>query len=255
MVEFGYKLGYAAIIILLIISPVFAGSVSYPAVGNVDLLEGTIELWLTPTADLYPPMNTSNYAVPMKLFHLKVPDGFNLSVGWNVKKNHGDEVSGLYASMTHLGPQGDGLMSIPTKSLDWEPGQTHHVVFTWRGRGISLYADGNLLAERSQRVGFTGKLANCELVVGDAEGRNAGFILHAVRISRIAHDVENDVKPVATLDTLLLDRFDGQSLSGTQTKAEVIAGLTGETGGTIKGARHPVQAPKPGLLLGKKQTP
>lgn len=74
------------------------------------------------------------------------------------------------------------------------------------------------------------------------------------------HDAEaqKDAKPVAQLDiaqldTLLLDRFDNESLGeNNTTRAEVIGGLVGESGGTLHGTLYLTDSPRPGIALFKE---
>ncbi|MFW6058993.1 MAG: LamG-like jellyroll fold domain-containing protein [Phycisphaeraceae bacterium] len=252
---------FTALLVLigLLASPLHAGSVRYPAIGNIDLREGTIELWLTPTVELYPDLEEGQYQGLMSLFSLSVPDGFSMGASWYAKQGSRDLRSQLHVSMGHA-EQKNALIPVPGGGVAdkrWQRGEMHHVALTWRGTEMALYADGEQVGGRSQALGFSGRLAGCELIFGNARNRDAGLILHAVRVSRTAHDAETlkHAEPAARPDTLLLDRFDDESLGedGT-TRAEVIAGLTGETGGTLHGGYHGTRSPEPGLVLNRNET-
>ena len=233
-----------------------AGSIQYPALGNFDVRQGTIELWLTPTRDLRPEVAPGGYQSILSLFHLKVPHRFTMGASWYAKATRDGARYRLHASIGHAEHRA-ALMPVPAEAVDWQRGQRHHVAFTWDGRTMKLYADGELVGQRQQAKRFRGPLGGCHLRIGDRWGKDAGYILHAVRISRTAHaaKTQQDARPVPRLDTLLLDRFADETFSGGDkhtTRAEIIAGLTGETGGTVHGQHHLTTQPHPGLALYKK---
>ena len=239
------------------LSSVHAGGVHYPALGNVELGEGTIELWLTPTVELYPELKEDQYQGLMSLFSLQVPGEFSMNALWYAKNTRSGDQYRLHVSIGHQ-EQRKALIPVPAKPVKWRRGELHHLAFTWRGKEMSLYADGKRVGHRMQAVGFSGRLGGSELIIGNAHGRDAGFILHAVRVSHTAHGAETqkNAEPVARLDTLLLDRFKNGSIDEShKTRAEIIAGLAGETGGTLHGTYHLTETSKPGIALNGAEEP
>jgi hypothetical protein len=241
-----------AALLLATASPGMAGKITYPAIGNLDLRQGTIELWLTPTVDLRPP-NPGQYQAVLTLFQLKVRGEFEMSAGMYARQEEKGVGAHLFVSMnSEVGKRAMlGMGGGPP--IDWRRGELHHVAFTWDGTRMTFWADGKQIGRREQTIGFTGALAGRGLIIGNSWGRDAGYTLHAVRVSCTAHDAEElkDAKPAARIDTLMLDRFNRTTIidKNGQTHAEVIAGLTGETGGRVSGSHHAVTSPKPGLSL------
>ncbi|MBI5685632.1 MAG: hypothetical protein HZC54_11180 [Verrucomicrobia bacterium] len=212
-----------------------AGGIEYPAPGNLRLEEGTIELWLTPMTELYPATKPKEYRRAFALFGFRVPEHFSMSAAW-LSKNGQHQVA---VSMSAVGVQ-DGLLSVPAPApRDWQPGQRHHVAFTWSGRDMKLAFDGREAGGRKQQLWLSGPLAGRSLIIGDPDARDCRIILHAVRVSCMARPAETmkNAQPAADIHTLLLDVFDQPAKAG-RTNARVISGLSGEGGGVIKGAHH-----------------
>jgi len=227
---------------------VAAGAVEYPALGNLDLQEGTLEIWLTPTVDLYPKLAENQYQGVMSLFSLSVPDHFSMGASWY---GRGDRHR-LHISMGAADRPG-ALIPVPAGPADWETGNRHHLAFTWRGPEMRLYADGKLVGQRDQATTFSGDLWGCNLMIGGGKFAKTGFVLHAVRISNVAAaaDALCDAQPTTTVHTLLLDRFDDVLCvdDDHRTEAVQISGMTGEAGGTVTGACHMTDTPVCGLAL------
>lgn len=238
----------------LLASVALAGSVRYPAPGNVDIEEGTIEIWLTPTADLYPSMKPGGYQNVLSLVTWQIDGEFSLAARWIARGSDDGTACRLHVALSHRQDK-TALRSVPGTSAGWQPHTPRHFAFTWAGREMRLYADGQLLKHITQTRGFTGQLAGSELIFGDLRNQDAGFILHAVRISRIARtaDALHDAKAIADPATLLLDRFDQAPASGDTTQATVIAGLSGEVGGLLRGQWHHVAGPQSGLALYRQE--
>lgn len=226
-------------------SQAFAGGVEYPAPGNIDLDEGTLEIWITPQAVLYPDPPQKNYQGILALFDMQVPDHFGFGASFYAR---GDR-SALHVSMSHAETK-NALIPVPGTSVDWRDSQNelHHVAFVWKGRDMRLYADGIQVGSRLQATTLSGKLAGVTFTIGSAKGRDTPMILHAVRTSNVARtaDMLKGAKPVIDLHTLMLDRFGDDNDA-----AELISGYTGETGGTLNGRGMPVTSPTPGLALFK----
>jgi hypothetical protein len=215
--------------------PARAGGIEYPAPGNMRLDEGTIELWLTPMTELHPATKPKEYRRAFSMFSLRVPERFSISAAWSSQ----GATAQVAVSMNAVGVQ-NGLLSVPAQApRDWQPGQRHHIAFTWRGQEMRLAFDGREAGGRKQQLWFSGPLAGRTLVIGDPEFRDCRILLHAVRVSCVARPAGTmkGAKPAADIHTLLLDVFDQPAKEG-RTNARVISGLSGESGGVIKGAHH-----------------
>jgi len=237
---------------LLLPAPLLASSISDPALGNFDLAEGTLEVWFTPMVkDLYPKKGT-HYINIFSLFSMTVPDEWRMGCSWY---RHPPTQLGFKLSIGSR-RMSDGLLPIiagkgtPT---DWKPGEAHHLAFTWRNRVMRLYADGNLVGQRTQAYRMTGRLGGVKLLIGHPKyGQFTRVIIHGVRVSSVARspDALKTSRPKADLATLLLDTFaNADCVIDNKTRAQVIAGLDGETGGRVRGAHRHVTKPSPGLAL------
>lgn len=230
-------------LLMVLLSGLACGAVlEYPAPGNLDLDEGTMEFWFTPTRELYPPMGDRKFVGVFSLFSLDMPEQFHAGCGWGQKA----EGATLFVSMSAPG-RDKALLPVGTHVKGWKAGEAHHVAFTWKGRDMRIYVDGRPGGERMQSVPFSGGIAQARLLVGGVEGRSAGIILHAVRTSSVARTeaMLRNAQPEPDLYSLLVDRFDRPG----KTQAEQISGLSGEKGATVSKDAQFVQAPKPGLAL------
>lgn len=235
------------IILFLVIAAVArAASIEYPAPGNLRLDEGTIELWFTPMTELYVKLPPNKYQRAFSLFSLRIPEHFSMSAAWASKGTKTQVSVSMSSAIVENGVQ--PVVSEAPKN--WQQGQRHHVAFTWRGREMKSAFDGQEAGSRKQQLPFTGSLPGRTLVIGDPEGRDCRIILHAVRVSCVARPAETikNARPVPDIYTLLFDAFDQPPKEG-RTTARVISGLSGEHGGTIKGACLFTQTPSPGLAL------
>jgi len=238
-----------AAVVCLFASVAGAGSIEYPALGNVRLEEGTLEFWFTPTKELYPDIGESRYAGIFSLFSFAVEDHFSMGSGWGVRRDG----AVFFVSMSAKGKP-KALLPVPSRIKGWKKGEKHHVAFTWRGNVMKLYADGKQVSQRDQATSLTGPLADAKLIVGNRKGRSSHIIVHAFRSSSVARDEAMLAKaePEQDIYTLLLDRFDKPDEFGEKvasTKAEQIGGFNGETGGTVRGKATFVEKPETGLAL------
>lgn len=227
-----------------------AGAIRYPALGHLELEEGTIELWVTPMAELYPEIE--GFRRGFSLFSLDVPGHFSFSGMWATS----DDAHGPHVSMSSQ-RQERGLTPVPGRAVDWwQKGEPAHVALTWKGREMTLVVDGDPVGQRRQGVAFSGDLARVMLVIGDARSRDNEVVLHAVRVSNVARPPESfaESEPTADVFTLLLDRFQRveRDDDGAWSIPEV-ARLGSEADsiarGEIRGSWRRVERPKQGLAL------
>jgi hypothetical protein len=98
-------------------------SLAYPTAGNLQAGQGAVEMWLRPNWD--------------------GDDGGNYTLFWwgdggqffHLRK---DPISNLVFDYFYA----EGSCGAPAHVAAWRAGEWHHVAFTWQGREISLYVDG-----------------------------------------------------------------------------------------------------------------
>ncbi len=226
-----------------------ASGVEYPAGGNFIPEEGTVEMWVTPTArELYPPDDGKYHSV-FSLFSTKIPGVWNLGSVWY---RHGTQL-GIKTSMdSQLVPK--GLTAIlPGKQLpDWQAGRMQHFAFVWKGRDMQMFADGKPAGSKTQAIGLEGSMAGQKLLFGSDGSKDCPLILHAVRISSVAKTPEElaAAKPEVETVTLLLDRFDDPSVvESRKSTPEMIFSLGEQNFGVINGPVSFVTQPAPGIAL------
>ena len=242
---FGFRIsnfGFVFALLLATMAPSFAhaqsrqwGYLKYPAHGNIQLDEGTVELYVVSGFDSEenwkgdPPHATFfDLVFPDENFHYVIS-----FIGWS----RGISMVGYakpqqsYVSFGH--PR-------------WKPGENRVVAWTWSGRKRTLIVDGKI--EYEGKAGVKGESVD-EVVEGGLSGDmtkafiqlgSGYFSIDEIRISSIARTPEEliarkDTAPVADAHTLLLDHCDGGP-------AEVIAGRSGETGSTLQGSYEIIDA-------------
>ncbi|MCF7837280.1 MAG: LamG domain-containing protein [Candidatus Marinimicrobia bacterium] len=230
-----------------------AGQITYPAIGNLDLEEGTIEIWLTPMRALYTPS-----VAYQGLLHCGAVrnDHFSMSLAWYAKNN-------THMIEANLG--GGRLANVTAQApADWTPGQMHYVAFTWQGATMVLFADeaggdgGRQVTEQNRRIQLEafdqlGSPGDTLVIAGQRDGYQTYVIVHAVRISAVARELA--AAPVPPLDrtalddvyTLLLDIYEANYVDGATTPV-TLSGLAGENGGRGNAAFVEAGSTQQGLL-------
>ncbi|MBI4027426.1 MAG: hypothetical protein HY360_20745 [Verrucomicrobia bacterium] len=183
------------------------GNLIYPARGNIELDEGTVELWLINGLD----MGAASKELAACPFDLIFPDQ---NAHYILNYIHwGKAIAQVgYGKLNH-----SYVWSPP---LAWKPGEFHHLAWTWSGRKRSVYADGTAGGKGNKRgheydipaeVTVEGPLVG-DLTDGRIEiGRGySAIIIDEIRISSIARTAEEIAKgwqaaPKKDATTLLLD--------------------------------------------------
>lgn len=230
------------------------GHIEYPAEGNFDPDRGTIELWFSAGRDImetFEPRDTSQGVI--SFFRMAVPDSHHISVAGTVRANASEPY--IHAS---LGSQTDegGMLPIPGPhgSAAFIKGDMHHLAFTWDGVYHALYLDGELLGQRQQKATFGEPGPDDVITIGHHFMKDNPIIVHAFRISSRELDQGElqHSEPVATDDTLLLDRFEhvvgGATRNTAFSELEVNSSTMG-TQGTIRGGHSIVEEPAAGVAL------
>lgn len=209
------------------------GSLSYPAKGNIQLDEGTLDLWVISNFDTDSPLD-------------KTPQGRNwraLLIALNFPEEKWKYVmqfiewGNAFAMIGYCDPAQPYVWFGPPH---WKAGEEHHVVFTWSGRKRSVFIDGicewkankglNNARDVDAQGEIKGDLTAAQLTLG---GGYSYVTIDEVQIRTVALTPEEIVKAkdaplTADKYTLLLDHCDGG-------KAEIISGHSSETGGALVG--------------------
>ena len=207
------------------------GNLTYPAKGNIQLDEGTVELYVISGFDSQEEWkHASTYGT---LFNIVMPEenwSYTLTfITWG----H------AIAMIGYAYPQQSYVWNGAGK---WKPGESHVVAWTWSGRKRSVFADGEYkFIGKGGAKGSSidnvvegplhGDLTKAQLMIGRG---HSVFTIDEVRISSIARTPEElmkrkDAAPVADAHTLLLDHCDGGP-------ADVISKFSGETAAKTEGS-------------------
>ncbi len=217
------------LMLLAISSHACGASLTYPALGNIDLGEGTIEAWVILEFDPVP-TGSEKTSIPFSFLKLQSdPDNY-LWLLWRIQKSN----TGPYATSKK-----DGNKFTPNWGLvkGWSKGEKHHIAFCWKPDKNWWIIDGKKVREVKQSLQHAIAInERLNIVFG---GRRAGrVIIDDLRISSVAR-AESEVgfhRPGGLkIDpfTLLLDTFDKPfKCDGTKkTKAKVMIPSAAQTGG------------------------
>ncbi|NOY82713.1 MAG: hypothetical protein GXP31_17080 [Kiritimatiellaeota bacterium] len=118
-------------------------SVRWPANGNLDVREGTLEAWVRPQFDPNVPVKPGDPGRGRfnRNFFLFDFGGWTVGYYWNID----DRGMRLYIRS----PDGKYPVILGAR-CNWKKGEWRHVAFSW-GRELRLYNDGKLVARRSYR--------------------------------------------------------------------------------------------------------
>jgi len=210
------------------------GSLAYAARGNIQLDEGTLDMWVISNFDTREKLPDAkggdrraallcDLVFPEEKWHYPL-----FFIGW----------SNAFAFVGYTVPNQPYVWAGPDH---WKPGEAHHVVLTWSGRKRSAYIDGGCVwtggkgqvVSRDVDAGgpIQGDLTQAEIVIGRAYSI---ITVDEIQIRNVALTPEQiaaakDAPLAADRYTLLLDHCDGSN-------AEVISGVTGEAGRQLTGS-------------------
>jgi hypothetical protein len=181
------------------------GNLIYPAAGNIQLDEGTVEIWLISGFDSEPETKDSaSWCCPFDLIFPSENAHYILNfITW------GKALAQVgYGKLQHS--------YVWTRTLVWKPGEFHHLAWTWSGRKRSVYVDGTAggkgtkgetPAEVTVEGPLVGDLTDARIEIGRG---HSPITIDGVRISSIARTSEEIAKgwqsaPKRDAMTLLLD--------------------------------------------------
>jgi hypothetical protein len=176
-------------------TPKTFGGISFPAPGNIDLDEGSVELWVVNNYDSTDKKSAAGFfdiqAPPGEMWHYVL-----MHISW-----------GQSIAMIGYGvPQHSYVWS---GKLNWKPGERHYLVWTWSGRKRSIYIDGktrentpaegplqgegrgNSTKDVAVEGWLRGNLTGAQLLVGL---RYSPITVDEIRISSVARTEEEIAK-------------------------------------------------------------
>lgn len=133
------------------LAPITTG-IQYDTEGNLNLAEGTLEMWVNPRGRIVQPeagapklrylchsakYTTANHAFALVLTRFGQADEAPYRLLWT--RGNGAEKERNWS------------LECP---IDWEPGQWHHVAVTWSAREDRLFVDGRLRARTATGEGM-----------------------------------------------------------------------------------------------------
>lgn len=199
-----------------------AGEIRYPAPGNIDLEQGTIEMWLVPRFD--PEGEVDSRYVGRTLFELRDSDNsflllYRMTNGEGTSRNF--QPSGRFEGLRYAA-YARARHRIGPDANRWAEGEPLHVAFCWDGDRIWWMIDGEQSSGANQLRPFTAihLTEDRELVI-----RARDFVVRDLRISSVPRtpaDIGYHHPDGAPLDgvTLLLDRLDQVTESDGERRTE-----------------------------------
>lgn len=198
-------------------------SLSYPGQGHWDPRQGTFECWVRPhfnTAVDVKPGDPARGKFNRNLLDVDLPGGGHVGFYWNVD----DRGMRLYYK------QGQAYPLMLSARCDWQPGDWHHVAFTW-GETTRMFIDGKQVAERPHQGTVSGSTSGARIVLGESP---CEMDLDEVRISSEPRETfDLATAPTADAATLLLDRFDQADAPGAVAATSPAEGLPGKVEGGL----------------------
>lgn len=188
-------------------STIRTGTLTYPALNNLDLREGTLECWVKLGFDASADLPAKAYTGFVTFLHFEGESG---SLHYGYQAQPGDKVPNWYCSVA---PQTyfTGFFSEPAP---WKKDEWHHFAMTWKGADMVLYLDGKEMGRghqsRSLEKGM-GALRGKSILFGNQWGVGTMVAIDDLRLSRVARRPEElgchgPLKP--DLYTSILDGFE-----------------------------------------------
>lgn len=224
-----------------------AAFLEYPPLGNIDLSEGTLELWLTPLASMEPTTEAANWKKLFDFCEIQIPGSFSCAISWTQNKDRA-------RFRVRCEEAGGGMIPISMDKappVSWAKDQPFRIAFVWKDRWMGIYADGKLLGEKDQNVPMQGPIGELILRFGSPKMPVKPWLLRALRISSVARAAEDmpENPPQADAATLLLDvPADGRG-DGKITQPRVVALIAGQPVGGVIGRSEPSARSPDGLII------
>lgn len=204
------------------------GNMEYPMKGNMNLDEGTFELWVKPGFDFAKRLSKDKYKCLVALGTLPCDHG-NLimySFSGGMAKNN---------VLWWMRPVTKGMKWASSPAI-WKKDEWHHIAFAWKGKENILYIDGELVSTVTQQKTLRealGDISDNPFIFGCPNMRNSQITIDDFRLSSVARE-RNDLgfykgKLYPDEHTVILDGFDDDFVPDGKisTKPEKIQSGTG----------------------------
>ncbi len=180
--------------------------VSYPAEGNIDLAQGSVDMWVQPRFDPQVEVERATRGrYNRSLFGVELANGDHWGFYWNID----DRCVRFY---NRVG--GKVQITLPSRAPQpWKQGEWHHVAFTWGDEAV-IYVDGKKVASAKWQGTMPGDLADAKIWLGSgALGRDpCQFVVDNLRVSDAPLDFTQEALRAREVQpgdhTLLLDTFE-----------------------------------------------
>lgn len=186
------------------------GTVLYRAEDNLDLREGTLELWLRVPFDVREHLPSGKEYKGLLTVAELVSRSGSLGLIYFAGAMHRPE-AGFYCS---VGSKEVELHGISFGRFILEPNEWHHLALTWKGCVLRAYLDGQLCSERTcpelLHVAL-GPVGAEPLRLGDKWEANGRMVIDELRVSSVArepHELGAHGKMAADPYTRILDPFE-----------------------------------------------
>ena len=148
----------------------------YPAKGNINLKQGTLQMWVTvdfdPNAKVASDLpSTKRDGLNQPLCEIRFPDGNWVLFFWNIDHR------GMRVVVSEFGKRPYRLLI--GSYTAWEKGDKHLLTLSW-GKEVAIYVDGNKLISKSCNNGLFNKDKNLD--EGEICFAPRDFWIGAVRI-------------------------------------------------------------------------
>ena len=185
------------------------GTLIYPTAGNLDMREGTLEMWVSVPFDVQDHLpSDETYNGLLAITRINGEHG-KMSLGYcaGAMMRPG---AGLFAS---LGSDIVELHPLSAGQFTPRPGAWHHLAVTWSGQRLRYYVDGELrselltLAPLAQAFGAVIQ----PLLVGDKWGVNGQMAIDELRLSTVERTPDElgwNGQLAVDPYTRILDRFE-----------------------------------------------
>lgn len=200
-----------------------AQQVTYPALGNIDLAEGTIEMWIVPRFDpdtlLGGGDSPPNWRRSLMWIEQESDAPNYVTLRWWAERSDGSAITGPYMTGRL---NGDRYLPYTRfwyrvqddEHANWAEGVPQHVAVCWNGDQMWWIINGRKTEPMTQRKAFTATIRpneELQIVLGDRGTRD--FVIRDLRISSVTRKPEEvgyhapeGLEPDAW--TLLLDPLD-----------------------------------------------
>jgi len=176
-------------------------ALTYPAAGNLDPRQGTLELWVRPEFDPnvpVDPQDPNRARFNRSLFAVHFASGDQIVLYWNIDDR----------GLRFFVKQGGEYPLLLSTHQNWQKGELHHVALSW-GKAIRLFVDGQEVASRPFQGTLDQGVEGAVIEFGAVSGDPCEFALDEIRISDIPREPEAFDQPLAADEhTLLLDHLD-----------------------------------------------